>query len=55
MDKAIAVSTAGCSRQGQYLVAQSNIAAANTAKMEFMEIVQDFICEIINVGNVPLR
>lgn len=55
VDRAIAVSTAGGQRQGQYLVAASNIASANQAKMDFLEVIQEFCRDIIAVRSPPLH
>ncbi|MBI4333263.1 MAG: zinc ribbon domain-containing protein [Chloroflexi bacterium] len=55
IDRAIAASTAGSQRQGQYLVAASNIASANQAKMGFLEVIQEFCRDIIAVGPPPLH
>lgn len=55
IDQAIAVSTAGGQRQGQFLVAASNIASANQAKMGFLEVIQEFCRDIVAVGSPPLH
>jgi len=55
IDRAVAVSSADSQRQGQYLIAQANVASAKSSQMEFMLIVQDFCREIIAVGATALH